>query len=30
MEVSNNYSTAKLWGTLNKKFLNLLKKTNGN
>ncbi len=26
MEVSNNYSTAKLWGTSDKKFLNLLKK----
>lgn len=28
--LSNNYSTAKLWGTSDKKFLKLLKKTNGN
>ena len=26
MEISNNYSTAKVWNTSNKMFLNLLKK----
>ena len=30
MEISNNYSTAKLWGTSDKKVSKSSEKTNGN